>query len=647
MAENKRIDIKRILGDPDLRRRLMVSTIQATQGREGIQTTVEQAHRAYYVVSEGERAAFFWLSPFRAREGGDDLRHDHFVSAIASSLEESSEPLSRNNSNVSVRFDVRRADFAVLDTAPLVYRQVRVLAPLFRENSKLGEGWANVRGGMNSTASDRFVRYFWEVIGSQRRWVRYSKGGSYARFYSDLPLVLDWTNDGAELRALVRERYGSESRFIKSPEFYFKRGLTWTEKSSLGLSVRVLEEGAIFNVAGPGAFPLRASEEWYLLGVLNSNLIAYAAWALSGRNYGADYVAALPVARAPHDRMAAVSDIARRIHELKASWDHGNESSTAFKFPWLLEVKYSTGEAADLVGQLSSLAVSEATLEREIQELYARLNDKVYILYGIPGRTRIEIEESLGNRPSEVLWPYMEGQSEDQKRMEHVWRLLSYTVKRVVEAEEEGIVPFLHASGATPLLDRVREELGKLLPGRDANEIEVEIVNELKHKVKGYERVESIREWLENVYFAYHASLYKNLPIFWHISSKQGKSPAAFAVLVHYHRFDKDRMAKVRGVYLREALGLFRREAAVASQAGRADDRLEWQAKVEEAEELDRRLQQVQEGFHQGAEDFRIRTPWKAESELPKGWDPDINDGVKVNIEPLQRAGVLRIPEVV
>ncbi|MCL5746403.1 MAG: BREX-1 system adenine-specific DNA-methyltransferase PglX, partial [Acidobacteria bacterium] len=145
----------------------------------------------------------------------------------------------------------------------------------------------------------------------------------------------------------------------------------------------------------------------------------------------------------------------------------------------------------------------------------------------------------------------------------------------------------------------------------------------------------------------YHAALYRSRPIFWHISSRQGKSPAAFSALVHYHRFDKDRMAKLRGVYLREALTTFRREAALASQAGRAEDRLEWQAKVEEAEELDRRLQKVQEGFHEGAEDYRILTPWKSETARPKGWDPDINDGVKVNIEPLQRAGVLRIAEVV
>jgi hypothetical protein len=193
----------------------------------------------------------------------------------------------------------------------------------------------------------------------------------------------------------------------------------------------------------------------------------------------------------------------------------------------------------------------------------------------------------------------------------------------------------------------VHAELGKLFPDRDINEVEVEIVNELKRKVKGYERAESIREWLENIYFAYHVSMYNHRPIFWHISSRQGKGPAAFSALVHYHRFDKDRMATLRGIHLRETLGTFRREAALAGQTGRADDRLEWQAKVEEAEELDRRLQRVQEGFHHGTEDFRILTPWKTEGQRPKGWDPDINDGVKVNIEPLQRAGVLRVPEVV
>ena len=103
-------------------------------------------------------------------------------------------------------------------------------------------------------------------------------------------------------------------------------------------------------------------------------------------------------------------------------------------------------------------------------------------------------------------------------------------MKRVVEGDEDGF-PILLVASQVPLVDRVIAELGKLIPGRDINDVEVEIVNELKRKVKGYDRVESIREWLENVYFDFHASLYKSRPIFWDISSKQGKGPAAFSVL--------------------------------------------------------------------------------------------------------------------
>ena len=245
----------------------------------------------------------------------------------------------------------------------------------------------------------------------------------------------------------------------------------------------------------------------------------------------------------------------------------------------------------------------------------------------------------------------MEGKTVEQKRMEHVWRLLSYVVKRVVETDADGIVPFMAISGEMALLERVHQELATLFPSRDVNQVEVEITNELKRKVKGYKRTNSIREWLEDVFFDYHVALYKHRPIIWHISSKPDRGEAAFAALIHYHKFDKDRMAKLRSSYLREALNVFRREAGLATQAGHTSDRLEWQTRVEEAEALDQRLQWIQEGQHEGAEggdrDFRILTPWKSAEERPKGWDPDLDDGVKVNIEPLQQAGVLRRNDLV
>ena len=206
-------------------------------------------------------------------------------------------------------------------------------------------------------------------------------------------------------------------------------------------------------------------------------------------------------------------------------------------------------------------------------------------------------------------------------------------------------------AGEANLADRVHRQLEALFPALDIGHVEVEIANELKTRVKGYRRTTGIAEWLENAFFQFHCSLYKSRPIFWHIASSQGTSPCAFGALVHYHRFDKNRMAQLRGQYLRDAIETFRRDAALAEKAGRTNARQDWQARLEEAQELDRRLQRIQEGYHDGSEggntDYRILTPWKEPDDLPNGWAPDLDDGVKINIEPLQKAGVLRVAKVV
>ncbi len=638
MGKRRRVDVRSILADPDLRRELMVPTVQATQAREGINTTREQAERAYYVVTEAERAAFFDLAQFwfRGIKPASDRRHEMFVRALRD------EP-------GSVRHDVARRDFSTLTGAPLVYAQVGTFADLFRQHVALGDAWANVRGGMNSTESERFVRNHWEPVATSRReWVSYSKGGEFARFYADLDLVFDWTADGREFRDIVKHKYGSESRFVKSPEFYFKRGITWTEKSYTGFSARILPEGAIFNVAGPAAIPHDYADEWFLLGVLNSSLLSYIAWVLCGRSHGASYIAALPIAEATDERHSRISSLAREIHTAKRLWDQGNEISTGFHGPWLLRDDQDVD--ASISARLDHLLQYEASEDDRIRGLYAEIDELVYDLYAVPRPTRSTIGEALASRPPELIWPELAGKTLAQKRMEHVCRLLSHVVKLVVEADQDGIVPLALTAGEPSLLERVAQALHTLFPEREAGQVEIEIANELKSGAKGYRRTSSIAEWLENAFFEFHSGLYKNRPVIWHVASAQGTAQSAVGALLDYHRFDRNRMGKLRGQHLRDAIESFRREAAFADRAGETEERVEWQTRLEEAQELDRRLQLIQEGRpgpNAGDPDFRILTPWKSRENRPAGWDPDFDDGVKVNIEPLQVAGVLRIAKVV
>lgn len=636
-----RVNIKAILADQDLRRELMVPTIQAVQAREGIDTTRDQAERAYYVVTEADKAAFFDLERFRGGKRSEpDRREEMFVRGLFGNGER-------------VRFEVARRDFSAIDGTPLAYRRLAHVAHIFRSAPSLEPSFADVRQGLSTADDRRFVRFWWEVredqIGWNNDWVTFAKGGNFSRFFQSFELVVLWRDQGKEIKEYNESLYGKGgwSRQVRSEDRYGLAGLTWPRRTQRGFNIRRMPEDCIFADKGPAVLPHSSDSTFFVLGVLGSITAEYILQGLmSFGSWEVGIIKRLPIPDAPKGLRGRIAEGAISIHDAKAAWCHGDELSANFFRPWALRDEVSNDS---LPHRFDSLIELESSEEARIQQLYSELNDEVYKLYGIPETTRAIIEETLGERPPEVLWPQMEGKSTEQKRMEHVWRLLSYAVKRVVDADEDGIVPFMAVGGETALADRVSAELAVLFPDQDINRVEVDINNELRRKVKGYRAVQSIREWLEDVFFDYHVSLYRKRPILWHIASSQGRGACAVGALCHYHKFDRDRLAKLRGSYLRDAISLFRREAGLADQEGRTEDRQEWQTKLEEAQSLDQRLQWVQEGQngHPAPGDCRIRAPWKSEDELPSGWQPDIDDGVAVNILPLQTAGVLRIAQVV
>lgn len=629
---SRRVNVKAILADADLRRKLMVSTIQATQAREGIETSPAQADRAYYVVTEAERASFFELERFKGgKKGEQDKRHEMFVKAL-------------RGEELEVRHDIARRDFAAIDGSPLAFERVGIVAPIFRESPALDPALATAAQGLATAADDRFVRCRWEVlaenVGQGNDWVPFAKGGEFSRFYADIHLVVDWKKNGDGIRNF-------DGAYIRNEQHYFKPGMTWPLRTQRGFNLRVMPEGCIFGHKGPAVLPADPSKTFFILGIANSapaefvlrGLMSFGSWEVG-------VIKRLPVPQANAKQSERVASLAKAIHDAKRDWDGGNEISTSFERPWVTR----RPDANTLSEALDGFLEAEASAEKQLQATYSDLNTEAYKLYAIPDITRAQIEKSLGERPPEVIWPQMEGKTTEQKRMEHVWRLLSFAVKRVIDADDDGIVPFNRSTGETPLSERVRHELAALFPGRDESQLEVEIVNELKRSVKGYRKCASLDDWLANAYFEYHAGLYKSRPIYWHVASAQGTSPFAFGALVHYHRFDKNRMQKLRASYVRDTIEELRRDAGLADKAGRADDRVELQAKLEEVQALDKKLQLVQEGHQEGAEggdrDFRILTPWKEHAKRPKGWNPDLDDGVKVNIAPLDRAGILRVSGV-
>jgi hypothetical protein len=545
------------------------------------------------------------------------------------------------------RNNVPLRDFTNIDGAPLAYDRLGLIGALFREFPRLDPTHATATKGLVTTADYIFVRRHWELPASSDGWRPFAKGGEYCRSYSDVYLRLDWRNSGESLYAFLTDKTeGSPTRWINAVDWYGKAGLTWPRRTQRGFNVRVLPDGCIFADKGPAIFPHRPDDRWFLLGVLSAAPCELMMKALT--SFGSWEVGAVKKLPVPTPNVAdkkVVATLAQHSHDLKAAWDVGNEVCTRFEEPWLLHPR-GDGRSTSLMTALDVLLSHEVALDADLTETYGRLHDAVYRLYGVNEALRAKIENAIGERPPEVVWPQMEGKTAEQRRMEHVCRLLTYAAKCVIEEDDDGLVSLQSVAQEQSLLERVRAKLASFFPDQDSHTLEIEIVNELKKRAKGFRRAETLQEWLTDAFFDFHCDLYQQRPILWNLASSQDSADPAFSVIVHYHRFDHDLLAKLRSVHVRDRMTTLRREAAQASKDGREDDRLQFLAALEEVEAFDRKLARLHEGHHAGAEsgddDYRILTPWKKPADRPKGWQPDIDDGVKVNIAPLARTGLLR-----
>ena len=149
-----------------------------------------------------------------------------------------------------------------------------------------------------------------------------------------------------------------------------------------------------------------------------------------------------------------------------------------------------------------------------------------------------------------------------------------------------------------------------------------------------------LARWFERDFFKRHGSQFKKRPIAWHLSSAKGH----FQAIVYYHKFDRDRLTLLRARYVRDRLDSLRKQlGTLQADASELDRRtlnaiVDLEAKIADVQDFDDRLRRLLEGREREA---RIWCPWKAADEQPVGWQPDINDGVRVNIAPVQRLGLL------
>lgn len=224
-------------------------------------------------------------------------------------------------------------------------------------------------------------------------------------------------------------------------------------------------------------------------------------------------------------------------------------------------------------------------------------------------------------------WPAESGDKLELSDETRQWIVRSKAL--VPHGDKDGIVCIPPVGREASASDRLLNLLANAYGADWSNDVLAQLLTAADHAGK------SLETWLRDKFFTQHCTLFANRPFVWHIwdGLRDG-----FAALVDYHKLDYKTLEALIYTYLGDWISRQKRDADKGVDGA--------QEKLAAAEALKKRLELILAG----EEPYDIFVRWKSLQEQPIGWNPDLNDGVRLNIRPFlsvpdvgkRSAGVLR-----
>lgn len=147
-----------------------------------------------------------------------------------------------------------------LPTSSFAYWVPEEVLRIFQRRESFGAGFGNARKGISTADNFRFLRLAWEApendvavtraeTESGKRWIYFPKGGEYSPFYDDVHLVVNWLDDGYEIRNFVDTK-GKLLAVPRNTHEFFRAGLTYPYRTTSGFNLRVMTSGSGFSDGG-------------------------------------------------------------------------------------------------------------------------------------------------------------------------------------------------------------------------------------------------------------------------------------------------------------------------------------------------------------------------------------------------------------
>jgi hypothetical protein len=241
------------------------------------------------------------------------------------------------------RYAADQSNFTKIPGSPVAYNFSEKIFRAFEAFKPLPE-YGITRLGMTTASNETFVRFWFEVairrcylnatnaeqvLDAHAKWVPYNKGGLFRRWFGNMDCVVNWENDGYEIK-----HFGEDTGHIRSTvpntEYYFLECGTWSKISSGKIAVRYRPVGSIFDVAGACLYSQNRTNLYLLIAFLNSNVAMKLLSVLSPTmNFEGGHISSLPIC-IPDNSADYTAKVEKCISISKDDWN-SYETSWDFK----------------------------------------------------------------------------------------------------------------------------------------------------------------------------------------------------------------------------------------------------------------------------------------------------------------------------
>ena len=451
-------------------------------------------------------------------------------------------PLFFNDKN---KFVTNQLNFDKIPGTPIAYWTSNNFINTFEKGFSIEE-ISDFTGSQNITANnDKYLRFIWEIDKNKinKKWRKYAKGGNFKKYYGNIELVVDWSDEARNFY-----KTNKTSNLLDS-NLWYKEGITYTAISSKGTGFRYLPKDCIFDKGGPSIVNIKYL--YYCLGFLNSKLIKFYLNLLNPTiNIQTKDIKALPLI-IDEDYRSIIEELTiENVQITKSNWDE-SELSFDFKKHQLLndssfiKINYEHWKTLT-INQFDKLKSNEIEINKlfnniyEIDEVSPMVNDSEITL------TKRNLIDDIKSFISFAVGCMFGRYSLDNDGLQYTGGEFKIKNYHKFIPDTDDIIPVLDSEYFEDDIVGRFVEFVKICFGEEHLEENLDFIANALAKNKKSSR-EKIRDYLLKNFFNDHKKTYKKRPIYWQFSS--GKENG-FNCLVYMHRYEPSLVARIRTDYL-------------------------------------------------------------------------------------------------